>query len=76
VVRDSNRSNWIIVVKSGSLKVMKRLRKVEAFEWRKNPAENKAGDFSMIEILLHDHILILCMIVYSYSCMIIHWVKL
>lgn len=34
VVRNSNVSSWIIVVKSGSLSVLKRLQKVTPFEWR------------------------------------------
>ncbi|KAL8618182.1 hypothetical protein ACOMHN_059189 [Nucella lapillus] len=35
IVRDSQYSDWIIVVKSGSLTVLKKLRKVEAYEWKK-----------------------------------------
>ncbi|XP_045165308.2 uncharacterized protein LOC123529153 [Mercenaria mercenaria] len=33
---DSRKSPWLIVVKSGSLSVMKKLKKVGPFEWRKN----------------------------------------
>ena len=48
VVRDSSVSTWIIVVKSGSLNVLKKLKKVEAFEWRKKEAalNNKKGTLS------------------------------
>ncbi|XP_076468998.1 uncharacterized protein LOC143299595 [Babylonia areolata] len=35
IVRDSKYSDWIVVVKSGSLAVMKKLRKVEAYEWKR-----------------------------------------
>lgn len=43
MVRDSNRSSWIIVVKSGSLNVLKRLKKVKPFGWRKqNHSQQKS----------------------------------
>ncbi|XP_071081611.1 uncharacterized protein [Haliotis cracherodii] len=35
LVKDSNYSDWLIVVKSGSLSVLKKLRRVEAYEWRR-----------------------------------------
>lgn len=33
---DTRKSPWLIIVKSGSLSVMKKLKKVGPFEWRKN----------------------------------------
>lgn len=36
LAEDSRKSPWLIIVKSGSISVMKKLRKVGPFEWRKN----------------------------------------
>ncbi|XP_067683150.1 uncharacterized protein [Haliotis asinina] len=35
LVKDSHYSDWLIVVKSGSISVLKKLRRVEAYEWRR-----------------------------------------
>ncbi|KAL4227119.1 hypothetical protein ACF0H5_015092 [Mactra antiquata] len=35
IVRDSHYSDWLIIVKSGSIRVLKKLKRVEAFEWKK-----------------------------------------
>nr|KAG5711428.1 hypothetical protein BaRGS_025855 [Batillaria attramentaria] len=44
IVKDSMYSDWIIVVKSGSLAVLKKLRKVEAYEWRRSKAFTFVSD--------------------------------
>ncbi|XP_060557163.1 uncharacterized protein LOC132717657 isoform X2 [Ruditapes philippinarum] len=38
IVRDSHYSDWVIIVKSGSVQVLKKLKRVEAFEWKRKKA--------------------------------------
>ncbi|XP_045164864.2 uncharacterized protein LOC123528874 [Mercenaria mercenaria] len=38
IVRDSHYSDWVIIIKSGSVQVLKKLKRVEAFEWKRKKA--------------------------------------
>ncbi|XP_046561131.1 uncharacterized protein LOC124270147 [Haliotis rubra] len=50
LVKDSHYSDWLIVVKSGSISVLKKLRRVEAYEWRR-----KHGSLYLAEKQQQEH---------------------